>query len=153
MCQVKVSLISEEGDSETLGEVAHLKVTPERIVVESLFESARELVGFQVREIDCLRSTVVLQHSSVKAPGAKVMNTQDVIGKVTVLLPHWLEHNEAHIVEMRQWQLQMQLQRQQQDTAEAMRLFEVAIGHMAEISAALLQMQAALASRNDRADA
>ncbi len=149
MCQVKVSLISEEGDSETLGEVAHLKVTPERIVVESLFESARELVGFQVREIDCLRSTVVVQHSSVKAPGAKVMDTKNAIGKVQVLLPHWLEHNEAHIGEMCQWLQQLRAEEQ----PEAVRLFETAIGHMAEVSAALAQMQAALGKPASNADA
>lgn len=149
MCQVKVSVISAAGDSKTLGEVAHLDVTPERIVVESLFEEARELVGFRVREIDCLRSAVVLQHASVKAPGAKPMDTQDVIGKVKVLLPHWLEHNEAHVVEMRQWLLQLQ----KQDAAQATRQFEVAIAHMAEVSAALARMQVALADRASQADA
>ncbi|GLZ24113.1 hypothetical protein Pstu01_07830 [Stutzerimonas stutzeri] len=149
MCQVKVNVISATGSTETLGEVARLKVTPERVVVESLFEEARELVGFQVREIDCLRSAVVLQHGSIKAPGAKLMDTRNVLGKVQVLLPHWLEHNEAHIGEMCQWLQQLRAQEQ----PEAVRLFETAIGHMAEVSAALAQMQAALGKSTSEAGA
>ncbi len=68
------------------------------------------------------------------------MNDKTPIEKLTVLLPHWLEHNEEHIADMRAY-----LQALSPTDATDTRLcFSQAITRMGEVSAALLATIATL---------
>lgn len=60
--------------------------------------------------------------------------------KLTVLLPHWLEHNEEHIAEMRTYLQAIELQGE----TETSRRFGLAITRMGQVSDALLTVIATL---------
>ncbi|WP_413723888.1 CooT family nickel-binding protein [Sodalis sp. RH16] len=61
MCQLKVRLILADNREERVDDIAHIEVSPDRITLSSLFEPPRELYGFQIKEIDCLRNSVLLE--------------------------------------------------------------------------------------------
>lgn len=60
MCQLNVRLMLRNDQEETIPEVTHIAVLPDKITLSSLFAPPRDLNGFQVAEIDCLRSVVIL---------------------------------------------------------------------------------------------
>ncbi|WP_213991819.1 CooT family nickel-binding protein [Sodalis sp. dw_96] len=61
MCQLKVRLILADNREERVDDVAAIDVGPDKITLSSLFEPPRELYGFQIKEIDCLRNSVLLE--------------------------------------------------------------------------------------------
>lgn len=61
MCQLKVRLILADNREERVDDVANIAVGPDKITLSSLFEPPRELYGFQIKEIDCLRNSVLLE--------------------------------------------------------------------------------------------
>ncbi|WP_413734114.1 hypothetical protein ACL2XP_17150 [Sodalis sp. RH21] len=61
MCQLNVRLVFIDKQEERVSEVTHMAVMPGKITLSSLFAPPRDLIGFQVTEIDCLRSLVVVE--------------------------------------------------------------------------------------------
>jgi len=61
MCQLKVRLILADNQEERVDEVTNIDVEPGKITLSSLFEPPRELYGFQIKEIDCMRNSVLLE--------------------------------------------------------------------------------------------
>lgn len=60
MCQLNVRLILRNNQEEMVPEVTHIAVQPDKITLSSLFAPPRDLMGFQVVEINCLRNVVIL---------------------------------------------------------------------------------------------
>ncbi len=60
MCQLRVRLLGADGQEHHLEEVTHIAVEPDKIILTPMFEPPRELIGFQITEIDCLRNSVFL---------------------------------------------------------------------------------------------
>ena len=61
MCQLKVRLILADNQEERVDEVTNIDVEPGKITLSSMFEPPRELYGFQIKEIDCMRNSVLLE--------------------------------------------------------------------------------------------
>ena len=54
------------------------------------------------------------------------MTEQDTIKKLRVLLPHWIEHNNNHIAEFREWEGEAR----KESVEEVAQLLDKAIGDM-----------------------
>ncbi len=61
MCQLKVRLILADNREERVEDITDIAVEPDRITLSSLFAPPRELYGFQIKQIDCLRNSVLLE--------------------------------------------------------------------------------------------
>ena len=65
MCQLTVRLIKENAPEEVVAEVTHIAATPGNITLLSLFSPPRDLAGYHIQEIDCLRGNVVLTQGPI----------------------------------------------------------------------------------------
>lgn len=60
MCQLRVQIVFADNREERLEEVTHIDFGAECITLSRLFEAPRELRGFDIKEIDCLRNALLL---------------------------------------------------------------------------------------------
>ena len=70
MCQMRVIMETAAGPEQIMDEVTGLEVTPEGIVLESLFDEPRLIAGSAVKKIDFMATLVTLsprgaEHGSV----------------------------------------------------------------------------------------
>lgn len=66
MCQLRVRLLYADRREEPLNDIAAIQVTEDNITLSALFEPPRELCGFDIQHIDCLRNEVLLVQRSVE---------------------------------------------------------------------------------------
>jgi len=90
MCQATVYL----GGQEIARDVTWLEQGEGSVHLATFFEEPRTVAG-------CIRHVDFLKHQVFLAPlGGKKMDETE---KLTVLLPHWIEHTEEHAAEFHRW--------------------------------------------------
>ncbi len=60
MCQMRVIMETDSGPKQIMEEVTGLKVTPEGIMLTSLFDEPRLIPGSTVKKIDFMATVVTL---------------------------------------------------------------------------------------------
>ncbi|CCF86835.1 MULTISPECIES: CooT family nickel-binding protein [Enterobacteriaceae] len=61
MCQLRVRVLLADNDEDLLlDEVTHITCDAGNVTISRLFEPDRELSGFEIKEIDCMQSRVLV---------------------------------------------------------------------------------------------